>query len=473
MNIFDHVGKYFRDLTGQRIQATEGSRDGLILESLLTGNRINVSVPGLENAYQNYESQVRETYRKYNGQSDFGVAQSRAILDLRTSFIAGEGLNVSSEDDALNEWMEKLITKNQLNGAFLTNLVLGSEMAGQSLLVFKTVQEDEGPVVKVGRVPYAVDTPYRPVYGDARFIDDIKGVEVKKNGKWEKLKDSSFVYVRTGGDDWGQYGATTRVGVVLTDIENYDRALKDMRRNNHIMARITPTFKTNSEQEAKEISGKIANSKWKIGKSFIGTADFEYKTPKTGAHDILNSEMVATIKTIASGTGVPVHYIGYTDLMSNRATADTLYDLIKNATQVERLKWEKAIYDTILKCQELYIDAGGKGLSFNPDFKVTLPLLDLNGFLDRVKALNVALADEIISKEDYRNAIPGIDPIKTKKAIEEEKKNDMNDIMTRPAMAPELEFEEDEMAEGLEGVSSRSGGPIANERPRRGRPKGS
>jgi hypothetical protein len=475
MNIISYAGQYFRNLTGQSIQATEGSRDGLIIESMLTGQRLNLSMPGLVNAYSTYEAQVAETYRKYNGMSDFGGAQTRAIVDLRSSFIAGEGLNVSSQDDALNAWMEKLIDKNQLGGTLLSNLVRGGEMAGQSILVFKVRKEEGGPFVKVGRIPYTTEQPYRATY-DGYFPDEVKSIEVKKHGQWEKLKETNFVYVRTGGDDWNQYGPTTRTGLVLTDIENYDRALKDMRRNNHIMARITPTFKVNTPEEAKSLQAQLNNQQWKIGKAFMGTAEFDYKTPGGGAHENLLTEMTSTLKTISSPTGVPVHWLGFVDLMSNRATAETLYDLIKNATQVERLVWEKALYDTILKCQELYIDAGGKGIKLNPDFKVTLPLLDFNNFLDRVKGYNIALGDDIISKEDYRNAIPGIDPIRTKKAIDEEKKDSMDEVMNRPLTAPNLEIEEDEGGENplAKEESSRSSDKgTANERRRRGRPQGS
>ena len=38
-----------------------------------------------------------------------------------------------------------------------------------------------------------------------------------------------------------------------------------------------------------------------------------------------------------------------------------------------------------------------------------------------VKALNMAYADEAISIDDYRNAIPGINPLKTAKAVEIER----------------------------------------------------
>ena len=69
-----------------KIQASfpEGSPNNVIIESMLTGRTVNISVPGTTNGYTNYDSQVSETYRKYNAQSDFGCQQVRTVIDLRT-----------------------------------------------------------------------------------------------------------------------------------------------------------------------------------------------------------------------------------------------------------------------------------------------------------------------------------------------------------------------------------------------------
>ncbi len=83
-----------------QIQASsEGSSREVIIESFLTGRLLNTSIPGTINAYTTYDSQVTETYRKYNSMASFGSQQTRAVVDLRTAFIAGEGISISCEDD--------------------------------------------------------------------------------------------------------------------------------------------------------------------------------------------------------------------------------------------------------------------------------------------------------------------------------------------------------------------------------------
>jgi len=411
----------------------EGSHDSVMIESMLTGVRYNISVPGTTNAYQSYDSQVTETYRKYSGLSSFGNQQLRAVVDLRTAFIAGEGISISCEDEQTSDWIEMFLSRNLLQGPNFMNAVKGSEMCGQALFILKVSEWiDQSLFVKAIRFPYTILEPFKPVYKDKRLKDEVLDILIKKDFGWQSVNFRNFIYIRTGGDDGNTEGPCTKIGVVLTDMENYDRAIKDMRRNNHIFARITPAFNTKTPGEAKSLKERLHEMKWKIGEVFIGSAELEYKTPKTGAHENLQSELTSTIKTISSVTGVPVHWLGYVDLMSNRATAESLYELIKNATILERQSWESSIYNMILKAEELYINSGGENISkMNPDFEVRLPLIDFNEFLNRVKGLQVAYMDSAISLDDYRNMLPGIDPLKTKRAIEKEEEEEKEKIMAK------------------------------------------
>ena len=411
----------------------EGAKDYVMIESLLTGVRFNVSVPGTTNAFNTYESQVSETYRKYNALSSFGNQQVRTVIDLRTAFIAGEGISISCEDDLTSDWIEKFLLRNLLQGPNFINAVKGSEMCGQALFVLQISEWlDKSLFVRAIRFPYTIKEPFKPVFKNPRLKDEVIDIVIKKELGYESANFRNFIYIRTGGDDGNTEGPCTKTGVVLTDMENYDRAIKDMRRNNHIFARITPTWEVDSAAEAKSLSSKLSQMKWKIGEAFIGKAKFKYETPQTGAHENLATELASTIKTISSVTSVPVHWLGYVDLMSNRATAESLYELIKNGTIVERQFWESSLYNMIIKGQELYIDAGGEEISkLNYDFEVRLPLIDFNEFLNRVKGLQIAYMDQAISIDDYRNMLPGIDPLKTKRAIEQEDKKAEEKIMSQ------------------------------------------
>ena len=201
-------------------------------------------------------------------------------------------------------------------------------------------------------------------------------------------------------------------------------------RINHIFARVTPTYKTSGETETKSLVKRLKDTTYKLGQAFIGTAEFEFKTPETGAHDNLLAEMHSTVKTISGTTGVPVHWFGHVDLMSNRSTAETLYDLIKNQTINERAEWQATLERLLLQAQILFIDSGGRGLTLDPNFQVVLPLLDFGNFLERIRGYSLAKSDGAISMFDYRSGIPGIDPVATQKAIEAEQQNDITMLRT-------------------------------------------
>lgn len=436
------------DIQGMR---PEAERSAVELTSLLTGRRIGGSIQGLQNEYTTYDSQVDELYKKYNGESEWGCAQTRSLIDIRSAFISGEGLSVSCKDEKTSEWIEEYIDKNKLNGLGFVRMVKGGEFTGQQILTNNIEGSDKNMYVKIKRVPYYKEFPYNyiPKIPRGKDFDDL--VLFAEKNRFEKIKVSypSMVYVPIGGDDILSHGPTPKIGVVLTDLENYDRALKDMRRNNHILARITPTFETKTEKETTSLISLLKQMKWKIGKAFIGSAKLEYKTPGQGCHENLKTEMVATLKTISAVSGMPVHWLGYVDLMSNRSTADSLYEFINNATLSERIIWQTSIYDLIIKAQEMYIDAGGKNISkVNTDFEVKIPLIDYSNFLDKIRALSMAFNDNAITMDDYRNGIPGIDPLKTKRQMEEEEKNEIKKLKSKipkPGMVnKEEEGEEDD-----------------------------
>lgn len=408
-------GRRFR----RKIQATEGQQGPSYLESLLEVQGSGDIVPGARNNYPNYSGQVRASYRKYNGEDDFGCQQLRAVADIRTSFIAGDGLSVSSEEPKTREWLEEFMKCNRMFSSRFFDLVLGTELTGKSLVFLKA---RPGEMPKTVRVPWTVDESWSVVLSDKWDPESIAGVMIKtKGGEERRLPIENFVYFRIGGDDVSVNKTTTRIGVVLGEFENYDRALKDLRLNNHVAARITPNLETESNKETEEAIRTFQNTRWKIGRMRIGTGKFTYVTPTTGAADNLKAEAATALKTISATTGIPVHWVGWADLMNNRATADSLYETINNATIRERAILSDGFKDLLIKAQEVYIDNGGTMISVvDSDIKVSIPVVDRSKFLELVRGLSLAYGDEAISMEDYRSALPAIDPMATKRQREAE-----------------------------------------------------
>ena len=434
-----------------KIQAmgAEGAQDSLLIESMLTG--LPLGDDGTESIYRTYSAQTTAIYRKYNGEEELGTWQTRAIIDTRTAFISGEGLSVQTENDKLAAWIDKFLLFNRLKGSRFHDFVKGGEMEGRQLLYLKP--DNKKGKIKVLRKNsgFCGGVEYEVFLKDDDDPDTIDKVVLKqKDGTEKNFFTDKVQYVKLGGDASKVNKTTTRCGLVLKEIDNYDRCLNNMRKVNHLFSRPTPYFKTNTAKEGSEILATINNLKWKVGSAFAGPGDFKMVTPDIGALENVKMEMLGLSKSIAFITGIPIHWLGWVDAMSNRATAETLYEAISNATIQERSIWSEAIYEIILKAQELAIDNGmGKefGGELDPDFQVKIPLISFSHFESLVKSLSTAYNDQVISKGDYQNALPGIDPYKTQKALDEEDDKTVNNFKAEFPAQPDDSQNPDENLE--------------------------
>lgn len=399
----------------------EGVNYPAALSSLLDGDRIT-SIPGTTNAYKSYSSQVNHTYKKYNGEEDYGNNLVRAIVDIRASFISGEGLTITSQDKApekFTDFITNFVEENKLNSTKLFAMAKTAEMCGYVIPFIKKAK-DQTPRLCI-LTNNRGKTVFYPKLSNPYDTSSITGVMAKKEEGSEPVGVHNFAFIVTGGDGTSVTDLTTKVGVVLQECDSYDRAIKEMRELNYKMARITPSFETKNKSETDQVANWITKNNWNIGKAFVGTAKLTYQVPGTGAHTNLNTELSASVKSISGTTSVPVHWLGHVDLMSNRATADELYNMINNGTVMERLALADGMKQIILEAQAMYIDEGGDLDEVYRDFTVNIPLIDFNRFESMVKAYSLLHADDIISKKTYRGIVPNVDALQEEEQIQAER----------------------------------------------------
>lgn len=272
---------------------------------------------------------------------------------------------------------------------------------------------------------------------DVNDPESIKRIIYMTKDKGTEEITDKFKYVKLGGDPGKVNETPTRCGLVLKEIDNYDRALNCMRVNNHLFSRVTPFFKTSSEKATTAILSKIKAMGWKLGQALAGEADFSLVVPPIGAMESLKAEMAQLAKAISATSGIPVHWLGHVDMMSNRATAEELYDVISNATSQDRAVWAESIYDLIVTAQELAIDNGmmEPGTLVDRDFTVSIPVVSFVKLESLVNALSKAFNDGAISVGTYRNLLPGVDPYIEAEATEEENESEIEQLKT------EVEYE--------------------------------
>ena len=138
-------------------------------------------------------------------------------------------------------------------------------------------------------------------------------------------------------------------------IEYLDKALRDWREIDRLFATPTPTIQCETMEQAYKIMEEIkSNPNFKIKKFMAHTGVFSFKGPDMAGVTNLENEILTLAKMISGTTGIPVHFLGLPDLLSNRAVADNLGQLVYSSTSKERIIWRGAWEETISKAMMMH-----------------------------------------------------------------------------------------------------------------------
>jgi len=409
------------DIFRKPIQAAEGNagrQDPLTPPVISTGTK-----EIRKNNFRTYSSQIEQIYNGYTGWSEYGSDLIRPSIDMRTGLTVGDGISVNSENKQTRDFIDKIIKDSKFYGAQLVRSVEISEKEGKCLLVI--TKEHDKIIWKPISWYYKKYTIVEDDKGNIKGL--VWGNNAEKTSKVDLTPDK-FEYVVTGAETGDINISPPRIGNVLTQIENYDRALYDMRENNHLFGRSTPFFETENSKDAKDILDQISAANWKIGKAIAAAAKFSIVGPGNEATDPLTREMSLNLKIISSCLGIPVHWFGWTDLMSNRAVAEELSNFIDIGTKKERLIWSEAIVSIIQKSMVMAIDSGIEWSVNDPyGFQIDIPYINKEKLKEIIEVWLPLRETGHISEGTLLNKMPGINPNEEIKNIEDEEKKGEND----------------------------------------------
>lgn len=405
------------------IEATEGHAEQVDPLNPPPCNR-STSSDIRKNNFTNYSTQVYQILENYNACSEYGPTMTKVVIDVRTAFICGGGMTVKvTSGKAGQKWVDNFIDINKLTGSTLIDMVELIEKEGKNLVILRREGTDKDSPIRIYLHPwteinYDVETdkyrqPERVTLQDGKKTDG--GAVTKEATTYE---ENEFVYINTGGSLNNINTSPPRIASVLTQVENYERALYDLRANNHLFGNTKPIIKTKDKSDANFVQTYINESNWNIGKYLVGPLEAKYLEPGGGALAALLGEMGLNAKVISAVTGLPVHWIGWTDLLANRATAETLDELIKFATKKERIKLIEGM-ESIIQKARLKAIAGGQDVP-ELDIEIDLPNItsaDLKAIQEIFHPLQL---DGVISMLNLRGRIPGIEPAKEDKQIKKE-----------------------------------------------------
>lgn len=359
-----------------------------------------------------YQSQVQALYKRFNNENVNGRELTRTCISYRTSWIAGNGVNVESTDPANQKFLAQFLKDTKLDGAFFRELVTYSELEGKVLLIPYWAKDK----VKVrNHIGYLQSFEAIPNADDPRELDAVK-VKLGE-GREVTYKSGEFVYAQMSGIK-GIWAVSPKVAYCLYSIDAVSQILRDVRANHKKFGKIFPVFECTTNEDARNVAKAINETSWKIGSSLalVGTA--KYLEPSGQATASLKEEMLMHFRIISAVTGIPTYFLA-PDLMSNRATASELAEMINSNTMDERENWKSALEELCRIASKKYRDKTGTLLDWE-NVTVTIPPVSLNQVQQLIDVYLPLSMDGIISRKSLREMVPNIDPEKEIARLKEE-----------------------------------------------------
>jgi len=385
----------------------------LATKILVAGEQEGAKYKG--NNYQSYAAAVEAIDKKYRGIADWGCLQTGNIIDIRAAFIISEGIQVQAVKKGQGqrelEFAQALLEYNNLDEEMAQEYAKEAEIEGRILL--KLDWDKEREMVQVQYVPWTAKK-YK-IKADPKDYSKYLAASWTPAGEGEvKLEPADFVYKKFGGRVHDPNDAAPKIMKCLTQVDNLDKALRDLREINNVFAAPVPIMEFPGDPDAAEEAQKrLDKMNWKIKKALATSGVFRYVQPTMEGAEVLLKEVESNGEVISGATGVPVHFLGFVHLLSNRSTGENLADLVYASTLKERVTWIGAYEETIRKAMPIYDARKGnaqKSTALDPKLiKVTIPFVTQQHWaaLERV-FLPAALGGKI-SDQLFWSKIPGVD----------------------------------------------------------------
>lgn len=386
--------------------------------------------------FMSYQSIVLNLVRRYNGISYLGRELTKSCIDTRVTWIAGNGANVSSEGEKENEFLEKFIRYNKLDGIGFRNAVTDSELEGKALAI--PMWDEKSKMVSVKFMSW-YDQGYT-VETDPEDYRVITRVVYGKN-KDKFLDPDEFVYRNFTGSRRFLNDSPPRTGLVLFSIDAVSSALRDLRKVNRKFGAAFPYFEATSNEDAKNLMKSITATKWKIGNSLAAVAKAYYMEPSGSGLESIIKEILMHFRLISNVTGIPVYFLA-PDLMSNRATAQELLEMVNAATMSERENWKDFLTELCREAMKMHTEKTGEILDYDM-VDVTIPQVTLNQVQQLVDVYLPLQQAGIISKKTLLEKVPDIDPELEHERLEEENETTESNRDPIEQMRQEMEDQDD------------------------------
>ena len=310
------------------------------------------------NPYTTPEAAITELDKKFRGCAQWGVQLCQNIINLRAAFAIGGGIKpydkTGGKAQKELDFIKEFIEHNNLDEESPQDFATEAEIEGR-VLFHLTPNQDERTIdlrhIAWSTNKYTVSTPA----GDYSQYETVKYYPAGNSEQTQViLEKKEFVYKKFAGRLNNVNNIMPKLGSILRNIEDLDKAYWDWRKRNKLFASPTPVIEANDTNAAKAISTYLDDKNWVIGKLLVIVGKFSMQGLNDSGGDSLMKEIESQAKILSGSSGVPVHFLGLPDLLSNRSTAENLMESLFDVTTRERTIWKGCyeIFQKFCACNE-------------------------------------------------------------------------------------------------------------------------
>ncbi|MCK5604343.1 hypothetical protein KAR91_20810 [Candidatus Pacearchaeota archaeon] len=387
------------------------------------------------NEYQTRELQIEEIINMYSARTDIGSDLAKRIINVSAALKIPNGLDIEGGDDtsAEKKYIQDFIDINQLNEGVATELSKEAEKQAQCLV--HLVWDPLDNMVKIKYMswnkykyvisPVGLNNMTAPYYvsWDEVNISDAEGETAGVTIPAGSLIDTEIAFVAFNKilNDDGSVEGSPSLGNVISRLDDIGKDLLYWRKSNKLYAHPTPAVQINDVDEAESLSGKIARTGWTMGQMLVSSGELKMVVPQN-FHETIKEAILLNLQLVSGATGLAVSWLGFPDLMSNRAVADSLGEPLEIVAANDITSWKsfyEQMFDNVIAIRNANIGEGATELKtgiIKPRLK---PMSD-RIWQQLVRFWMPSAENELISRESFHDKIPGFDIAKEKKRMEKQ-----------------------------------------------------
>lgn len=366
----------------------------LQLEALLGNSSTNL--------YVSRGAQAAETIRKYRGVSPKGNLLVKNILNTRSAFTVGRGLNYTGGGTAEQDFVKEFLRVNGIGLSYLQQLARERCFEGQCLL---TLRPGAKNIPQVRFISWT-DTSY-DVTTDPMDYGDVTGASYRAGDRDANLSPGEFAFFKFDTRLNSVEGTPLLAGILNT-IEDLDDALTSWRALNNKFSKPTPYFQFEQEADAEAFQQRLTDTNWSMGQPLAGAGVASMVQIGYGPYTSMLEEINAKAKIISGHTGVPVSYFGFPDLMNNRSVSTDLKEMFVSVSEIEQAEWSRGFTDLIGRAMAMHNAWTGSRLDFTSG-AAAMEFVSEIAYKQLIDVWLPLYLDGAITLETFLAKVPGVD----------------------------------------------------------------